>query len=50
MPGCTGGTGLLIISGMRARSGGDHFILWGDMPIIRDAIIETFATADRGGS
>ncbi len=26
--------------------GGDHFILWGDMPVIRDAIIDRFAPDD----
>ncbi len=33
----------LVNSRMLPRPGGDHFILWGDMPVIRDAIIETFA-------
>ena len=41
----------LVNSRMLPRPGGDHFILWGDMPVIRDAIVETFATpAGRGGS
>ena len=33
----------LVNSRMLPRPGGDHFILWGEMPVIRDAIIETFA-------
>lgn len=41
----------LANSRLLPRPGGDHFILWGDMPVIRDAIIETFAAPeDRGGS
>ena len=41
----------LANSRLLPRPGGDHFILWGDMPVIRDAIVETFATpAGRGGS
>lgn len=41
----------LVNSRMLPRPGGDHFILWGDMPVIRDAIVETFAApAGRGGS
>ena len=41
----------LANSRMLPRPGGDHFILWGDMPVIRDAIVETFAApADRDGS
>jgi len=35
----------LVNSRYLPRPGGDHFILWGDMPVIRDAIIETFAAA-----
>ncbi len=33
----------LVNSRLLPRPGGDHFILWGDMPVIRDAIIDTFA-------
>ncbi len=33
----------LANSRLLPRPGGDHFILWGDMPVIRDAIIELFA-------
>lgn len=33
----------LANSRLLPRPGGDHFILWGDMPVIRDAIVETFA-------
>ncbi len=41
----------LVNSRWLPRPGGDHFILWGDMPVIRDAIVETFAAPeDRGGS
>ena len=41
----------LVNSQLLPRPGGDHFILWGDMPVIRDAIIETFASAEvREGS
>ncbi len=41
----------LVNSRMLPRPGGDHFILWGDMPVIRDAVIETFASAEvREGS
>ncbi|MCY3566947.1 MAG: alpha/beta fold hydrolase [Gammaproteobacteria bacterium] len=41
----------LANSRLLPRPGGDHFILWGDMPVIRDAIVETFAVPeDRGGS
>lgn len=36
----------LINSRLLPRPGGDHFILWGDMPIIRDAIIDMFAAAN----
>ena len=32
----------LANSRLLPRPGGDHFILWGDMPVIRDAIIEMF--------
>lgn len=32
----------LVNSRYLPRPGGDHFILWGDMPIVRDAIIEMF--------
>ena len=41
----------LVNSRLLPRPGGDHFILWGDMPVIRDAIVETFsAPAERSGS
>lgn len=41
----------LANSRLLPRPGGDHFILWGDMPVIRDAIVETFSVPeDRGGS
>ncbi len=33
----------LVNSRLLPRPGGDHFILWSDMPIIRDAIIDVFA-------
>ena len=32
----------LADSRLLPRLGGDHFILWGDMPVIRDAIIDRF--------
>ncbi len=35
----------LLNSRLLPRPGGDHFILWGDMPVIRDAIIERFTPA-----
>lgn len=41
----------LVNSRLLPRPGGDHFILWGDMPVIRDAIVETFSVPeDQGGS
>ena len=36
----------LVNSHLLPRPGGDHFILWGDMPVIRDAIIARFAPGD----
>ncbi len=33
----------LVNSHLLPRPGGDHFILWEDMPVIRDAIIDRFA-------
>ncbi len=33
----------LANSRLLPRPGGDHFILWGDMPAIRDAVIDMFA-------
>lgn len=39
----------LANSRLLPRPGGDHFILWGDMPVIRDAIVETFAAPAGGG-
>ncbi len=36
----------LVNSHLLPRPGGDHFILWGDMPVIRDAIITRFAPGD----
>ena len=35
----------LANSRLLPRPGGDHFILWGDMPVIRDAILGMFAPA-----
>lgn len=41
----------LVNSRLLPRPGGDHFILWGDMPVIRDAVVEMFAApAGRSGS
>ena len=37
----------LANSRLLPRPGGDHFILWGDMPVIRDAVVELFAPGMR---
>ena len=39
----------LVNSQLLPRPGGDHFILWGDMPPIRDAVIELFAPKENTG-
>lgn len=36
----------LVNSRLLPRPGGDHFILWGDMPVIRDAIIDSFHSSE----
>jgi len=35
----------LVNSRLLPRPDGDHFILWGDMPVIRDAIVDFFSPA-----
>ena len=37
----------LANSRLLPRPGGDHFILWGAMPVIRDAVVELFAPGMR---